>query len=152
MIVDVLLEGRVAQVAPEHRGHAHFVRRLEGLRHLDDLAPGFGRAEVDGGADRHRAHVARLLDAGKKDLVELVGVGQELVVVELEQERNLVRVLARAGAQHAEGRGHRVAATLDGQLDDVFGVEVQRIFCERGAGAVLDALVDRQDRQIAAAA
>ncbi len=46
----------------------------------------------------------------------------------------------------------RVAAALDGQLDDAFGVEVDRIGGERRARRVLHALVNRQDRQIAGAA
>ena len=36
-----------------------------------------------------------------------------------------------------------------GQLDDVLGVEVERVLGERGARGVLDALVDGQDRDIA---
>ena len=64
---------------------------------------------------------------------------------------NLVGVLARHRAEHAEGRGDGVAAALDGELDDVLGVEVDRVRREgRGAG-VLDALVDRQDRDVAGA-
>ena len=48
-------------------------------------------------------------------------------------------------------RGDGVAAALDGQLDDVLGVEVGGVLGEAGAGGVLDALVDRQDRQVAGA-
>ena len=81
-----------------------------------------------------------------------VRVGQELVVVELEDERDLVRVLARHRSEHAERRGHGVAAALDRELHDVLGVEVGRVGRERRAGGVLDALVDRQDRDVAGAA
>src|SRR5664280_1985872 len=42
-----LLEGRVAEVAPEHGEHAQPVRLLEGTRHLDDLAVRMLRSEVD---------------------------------------------------------------------------------------------------------
>ena len=91
-------------------------------------------------------------DRAEHDLVELVRVGQQLVVVDLHQERDLVRVLARDRAQHAEGGRDRVAAAFDGELDDVLRVEVIRVLGEAGAAGVLDALVDRQDRQIAGAA
>ena len=109
------------------------------------------RPEVDRGAHRDRAHVRRLLDAPEQDLVELVRVGEELVVVDLHDERDLVGVLARHRAQHAEGRGDRVAAALDGQLHDVLGVEVGGVLRERGARRVLDALVHGQDRDVAGA-
>ena len=35
-----------------------------------------------------------------------------------------MRVLARDGAEHAERGGDRVAAALDGEPDDVLGIEV----------------------------
>ncbi len=60
-------------------------------------------------------------------------------------------VLARDHAQHAEGRGHRVAAAFDGEFDDVLRIEVDRILGEAGAGGVFDALVHRQDAQEAGA-
>ena len=48
-------------------------------------------------------------------------------------------------------RGDGVAAALDRELDDVLGIEVARVRGERRAGRVLDALVDRQDRDVAGA-
>ena len=80
----------------------------------------FRRPEVDRRADRLRAHVERLLDAGKPDLVVGVRIRQELVVVELQHERNLVRVLARHRSEHAERRGHGVAAALDARASRCF--------------------------------
>ena len=43
----------------------------------------------------------------------------------------------------------RVAAALDGELDDVLGIEIDRVRRKRCAGGMLDALIDRQDRQVA---
>ena len=86
------------------------------------------------------------------DLVELVRIGQKLVVVELHQERDLVGVLARDRAEHAERRRDGVAAAFDRELDDVLRVEVDRVRGEARAGGVLDALIDRQDRNVARAA
>ncbi len=88
----------------------------------------------------------------EQDLVELVRVGEELVVVDLHDERDLVRVPARHRAQHAQRGGHRVAAALDGELHDVLGVEVGGVLGEGGARGVLDALVHGQDRDVAGAA
>ena len=47
--------------------------------------------------------------------------------------------------------GDGVAAALDRELDDVLRVEVLRVRGEAGAGRVLDALVDGQDRDVAGA-
>ena len=57
------------------------------------------RAEVDRGADAGRAEVARLLDRAEHDLVELVRVGQQLVVVDLHDERDVVGVAPRRTAR-----------------------------------------------------
>ena len=70
-------------------------------------------------------------------------------MVQFDQKGNPVRVFARDGAEHAEGRGNGVAAALDGKFDDVFRVKVFRIRREARAGGVLDSLVHRQDGQIA---
>ena len=143
------LERGVAEIAPQHREHAQLVGLVEELGDLLNLPPRFPGPEVDGGPHPHRPHVERLLDAREPDLVVGVGVGDELVVVELEDERDLVGVAARQGPEHPQGRRHRVAPALDAQPDDVLGVEVGGVGRERGAGGVLDALVDGQDRDVA---
>src|SRR3954465_6557725 len=98
VVVDAIdLEAGVAQVAPQHREHAELVGLLERAADLDELPAALRRAEVDGRADADGAHVPRALDAREHDLVVLVGVGEQLVVVELEDERQLVRVLATDG-------------------------------------------------------
>jgi hypothetical protein len=96
------LERRVSQIAPEHGEHPELVRMLEHLGHFLELPLRFFRAEVNRRADAGRAHVEALLHAREADLVEGVRVRDELVVVDLEDERNLVRVLAGAHAEHAE--------------------------------------------------
>ena len=111
-------EGGVAQVAPEHRRHAQLVRGRKRRRHLLDLAPRLGRAEVDRGADGDAALLAGLADRREHDLVVGVRVGQDLVVVQLEQERDPVGVAAGGRAERPERRRDRVAAALDRELDD----------------------------------
>src|SRR3954449_5906882 len=143
------LEAGAAQVAPQHGEHAELVGLLEGLADLLDLAAALRRAEVDRRADADRAHVPRALDAREHRLVVLVRIAQQLVVVELEDERQLVRVRAADGAEDAERRGDRVAAALDREADEVLGIEVDRVGREARARRVLDALVDRQDRDVA---
>jgi hypothetical protein len=122
---------------------------LEGLSDLDDLAARVVRSEVDRRADPGRAQLERALHRAEHDLVVLVRERQQLVVVELDDERDLVRVLAGHRAQHAEGRRDGVGAALDRQADEVLGVEVHRVRREARARRVLDALVDGQDRHVA---
>ena len=127
------------------------VRLLEHLRDFLNLPLRFLGPEVDRRADARRAHVERLLDAGEADLIERVRIREELVVIELEDERNLVRVLPRDRSEHAERRRDGVAAAFDRELHDVLGIEVRRVRRERRAGRMLDALIDRQDRHVAGA-
>src|SRR6266571_4906767 len=70
-------------------------------------------------------------------------------MVELEEEWNFVRVLARDGPKHAERRSDGVAPPFDRELHDVFRIEVDRIGSERCAGGMFDSLIDRQYRNIA---
>jgi hypothetical protein len=86
-----------------------------------------------------------------RHLIELVGIGQQLVVVELDDVGDPVRVLARGRRQHADRGRDRVAAALDRQLDDVRRVEVGGVGGEAGARRVLDPLVDREDREVTGA-
>ena len=149
--VEVLLGGferRVPEIAPEHGHHAELVSHLERLAHLDDLPARLVGPVVDRAPDGRAPHVAGLLDRGEHDLVELVRVGQELVVVDLEEERDLVRVLPRDGPEDAERRGDGVAPPFDGGLHDPLRVEADGVLREARAGRVLDPLVDRQDREV----
>ena len=121
-------------------------------RDLLELAAAAFGAEVDGRADPDTAHVERLLHAREHDLVELVRVGDELAVVELEDEGDLVGVALGDRTEHAEGARDAVAPARDRELDDVLGVEVDRVGREARTGGVFDALVDRQDRDVAGVA
>ena len=142
-------ERGVPQVAPEHRREPGLVRLLEGLRDLDDLAPRLLGAEVDRRADGDGPELHGLPHRAEHDLVVRVRVAEELVVVQLDEERDPMRVAARARPEHAERRRNRVAAALDRELDDPRRVEVVGVPRERRAGRVLDALIDREDREVA---
>ena len=122
---------------------------LEGVGDFDDLAIGFGGAEVDRRPDGRAAHVGGLLDRAVHDLVADVRVGEQLVVVDLHHEGDLVGVATGDAAEDAESRADRVATAFDGELHDIFAVEVDGVLSERSAGGVLDALVDRQDGDVA---
>lgn len=77
-----------------------------------------------------------------------VRIGQKLIVVELYDKGDPVGVFSGHRPQHAERRSYGVAASLDGEFDDVFGVEIDRVRRERRSRAVFDPLVHGQDRKI----
>ena len=152
VIVLVFFECVVAEVAPQNRSHAKFVRMRKRLADFDNLPPAVVGTEINRGADRDRTHVVRLLDGAKKNLIRFVGEGEQFVVIDLHKERKLVRVLARDGAQHAQCGRDGVALSFDRELYDVLAVEIFRIFREACACRMLDALVHWQNRKITGAA
>src|SRR5712692_7945132 len=65
VIVLVLLESAVAEIAPEDGGHAELVRVREGLADLHDLAATLVGTEIDGRANRGGAEVVGLLHSAE---------------------------------------------------------------------------------------
>ena len=124
---------------------------LEALGDLDEFLAADVGAEVHRGTHRGGAQIPCLLDLRKENLVVRVGIGQALVVVDLDDEGNPVRVAPADAAEHTQGRRDAVAAALDRQPDDVLGIEVDRVRRERGRTGVLDSLVHGQDRDVAGA-
>jgi hypothetical protein len=141
-------ESRVAKIAPEDGDQPQLVCGGEHPGNFLNLPIGFGGAEINGRADGDGAHIERLLHVAEDDLIEFVRIGEKLVVIELDQEGNLMGVFARTGAEHAERRGDCIASALDGQFDDALGIEIGGIGRKAGAGGMLDALIDGEDRNI----
>ena len=123
----------------------------EGFADFLYLAPRFRRAVIHRGTDGHGAHVEGLVHAGEQGLVVDFGVGQDLVMVDLDDEGDLVGIFARHRAEHAQRRSHCVATAFDGQSDDVFRIEINRVGREGGSAGMLDTLVHRQDGKVSAA-
>jgi hypothetical protein len=124
----------------------------EGLAHLFDLVDRTFGPEVDGRPHAHGAEVEGLLDRGEHLLVVGVGVAQEVVVVELHDEGDSVDIAPRDDAEAPDRRRHRVAVARQRQLDNIGRVEVLGVRSEARRRRVLDALVDRQDRDVARSA
>src|SRR6516165_10669351 len=103
MVVLVLLKSGIAQIAPQHSGHAKLMGPYEGVADLNNLFVAVGRSKINRCANRGCAHVKGFLNGAEQDLVELVRVGEQLVMVDLHDERDLVRVLAGDGSENAEG-------------------------------------------------
>ena len=126
------------------------MRLLEHLGHFLHLPLRLLRSEVDRRADADRAHVERLPDAREPDLIEGVRVGEELVVVQLQQERDLVRVLRRATVPSTPSVDATALQPPSIASFTMFsGSKLRRVGRERRARRVLDALIDRKDRHVA---
>ena len=69
-------------------------------------------------------------------------------MVNLNHERNFVSVAARDAAEYTESRTDGVTATFDGELHDIFTVEINRVLSERSTGGVFDALVNRENGNV----
>jgi len=121
----------------------------ERLGDLNYLTTGLLGAEVDGSSDGCCTHFVSFFDGSEHDLIVTVGVGHQLIVVDLYNEGDLVSVFASYRAENSIGGGHSVTATLDGELYDVLGVKVHGVGSKRGARGVLDALVDGKNAKIA---
>ena len=85
------------------------------------------------------------LDGAEHGLVVPVGHAQEFIMVDFDDERDFVRVFPAHDAQYAIGGGNAVAAAFNGQLYDVFRIEINRVGGKRGTAAVLNALINRED-------
>ena len=106
------------------------------------------RAEINRRADCRRAHIVRFLDRAKQDLLEAIWISQQFIMIDLYDERNFMRVLARHNAQHTKRGCDCIASAFDGELDNVFGIEVIGVFREACAARMLDALIHRQNGKI----
>ena len=151
IVLAIFLEGVVAQIAPEHRRHSEFMRVLKGFGDFDNLSIRIFRAEVDRRADRRCAEIPCLFDRSKHNLLGLIWKSQQLVVIDLDEKGNLVRVLSRNRSKDSKRRCHCITSTLNGEFDDVLTIEIDRVLRETCACRVFDALIDWQDAAIAGA-
>ena len=69
VIVLILFERVIAQVAPKHGVHTKIMRLVKHLRDFLQLALRFLRAEIDRRADAAGSHIESLFDVGEHDLI-----------------------------------------------------------------------------------
>ena len=144
------IEVAAARIAPHHDGEAGRLRLGGQFAQFLHLGEGVLAAGIDGEADRGAAETQRVLDAGGDRLV-LVG-GQRVGVVALQDGGDLPGERVGAGGDHAEWRGVGVQSGLDRELVVVVRIIGRRVRREAARGAVLEALIDRQDHHLAGAA
>jgi hypothetical protein len=92
-----------------------------------------------------RAHLVALLDAAEVGLLEDVGIGQHLVVVELDEERDLVGILAGDRTPARRSCSRRRCSRPRSRASRCSRGRSTRVGGKARAGGVLDALVDRKD-------
>ena len=69
-------------------------------------------------------------------------------MVNLNHERNFVSVATRDAAEYTESRTDGVTATFDGELHDIFTVEVDGVLSERCTSGVFDTLVNWENGNV----
>src|SRR5947209_6465791 len=110
MVIFVFLKSIVAEIAPQNSSQPHLMGVGKCLRDFNNLTAALVGPEVNRGAYRGGPHVGGLLDSAKHDLVGFIWIGEELVVIDFNQERDLVRVFASHRSENSIGRGNGVAA------------------------------------------
>ena len=107
------------------------------------------RPRVDRVADADAAEPHGVRDAPGDGLPRVLLLHERVAVVELQDQRDVARELARARLEEPERGGVRAAAGVDGELEVVAGVVPRGVHGERAPRAVLEALVDGQDHHAA---
>src|SRR5437867_6888280 len=138
-----------ARIGPDYERQAMpfgFFPYLAGL-FVHDFA--VRRPGVDGEPHRHAAKPQRVAHAAGERRDGVLLLIEDIVVVQLQDQRDLSRELCRTRLQEPERRGVGVAASLDRQLEVVPGIVARRIDREAPSRAVLEALVHRQNQAFA---
>src|SRR5437016_2576394 len=138
-----------AGIGPDHERQAvpfGFFPDLTGL-----LVPTLAvrRSGIDGEPHGHAAEPQRVAHAARDRRGRVLVLMEDIVVVQLQDQRNLARELRCTSFQEPERRGVGVAAGLDRQLEVVPGIVAWRIDREAPGRAMLEALVHRQNQTFA---
>ena len=99
--------------------------------------------------DRAAAETKRVLHAGGQCLVRIFLLPQHVIVVGFEDERNFPREIAGACFQEAQRSGVRIAARFDRELEVIKRIVSRGIWGEGARRPMLEALIDRQNHQLA---
>src|SRR5690606_24773097 len=106
------------------------------------------RAGVDGVADADAAEAQRVVHGTRLRAERVDLVLEDVMVVQLQNERDLPGVLRRARLQKAERGGIRAAARLDREPEMVQRVVGVGVGCEAAGRAMLEALVNGQNDEL----
>src|SRR5438876_562228 len=138
-----------AGIRPDHERQAVPFGFFPDLAGLLVHALAVRRPGIDGEPHRHAAEPQRVAHAARDRRRWVLVLMEDIVVVQLQDQRNLARELRRTRLQEPERRSVGVAAGLDRQLEVVAGIVAPRIDREAPGRAVLEALVHRQNQAFA---
>src|SRR6266571_9323040 len=138
-----------AGIGPDHERQAMPFRFFPDLAGLLVHPLAVRRSGIDGEPHRHTAEPQRVAHAAGERRDGVLLLIEDIVVVQLQDQRDLARELRRTRLQEPERRGVGVAASLDRQLEVVPGIVARRIDREAPSRAVLEALVHRKNQAFA---
>src|SRR5712691_8177718 len=138
-----------AGIGPDHERQAMPFGFFPDLAGLLVHALAVRRPGIDGEPHRHAAEPQRVAHAARDRRRWVLVLMEDIVVVQLQDQRNLARELRRTRLQEPERCGMGVAGGLDRQLEVVPGIVARRIDREAPGRAVLEALVHRQNQALA---
>src|SRR5881628_2085418 len=147
----LLGDARAARVGPDDHGEALALGLVGQLADLAVHLVARRRGGIDGEADRAAPEAEGIVGAAGDRRAWVAAAGEAVGVVELQDERDLARELRRPGLEEAERRRVGVAARRQRQLEVVAWIVRNRIGRKGTRRAVLEALVDGQDHEPAAA-
>ena len=137
-------ESGIPQVSPKNGPHSQLMGLAKSLGDLLDLTVAVLRAVIDRCPNSYRTHIKGLLDTGKKDLVMFIGIGQEFIVVDLDDKRDFMGVFPGDSSQDPERGGNGIAPSGYCQLNDVFRIKIDGIRGKGSSGCMFDALIHSQ--------
>jgi hypothetical protein len=146
----LLVDVASARVGPDHERHSEAVAVPAHLAELDEIVVLPRRSDIERVADRVGADPDAILDRRVAGRERLVGGRYFGLRVQLQQQGDLAGIVRVVLARHAVAAGDPGVAGLGGEPELIFGVFRGRVR-EEVAGAVLDALVDRQEEKCALA-
>ena len=97
------IEARVAEITPKNSGHSEFVGMGKSLADFRDLALRFFTTEINCRTDSDTTHFKGLFDLCEENLIERVGMAEQFVVIDFQDERNLVCPASSHRTKHPIG-------------------------------------------------
>src|ERR1700677_200823 len=144
-------QGGAPGVGPDDDGQAVLFGLGDGFAQLLVHGDGFGGAGINGKPNGGATEAQGVLNSAGQGGQRVFFVMQRVMVVNLEDEGNFAGKIARGGFEEAGGGGIGVAAARDGQLEMVARIVGWGIGGETAGRAVLEALVRREDDEVARA-
>src|SRR5262245_13102521 len=147
----LLAQRAAARIAPHDDRETGRLRLFGDRAQLHVHRVALVAARIDREADRGATEAQRVVDRTRDRGLRVRSAVQRVAVVQLQDQRDAARVLARTAFEETERRCIRVAAGGDRELEMIVRVVTRRVLRERTRGTVLEALVDRQDHELAGA-